>query len=1036
MNFGKNCKDSQYEFSLYLRKLFLIFWNIKMIKAKTILLFLVFTLLFFSSSISAKNKKEKLLLPDVIIQSSFREKKEIPQPTHQYDLLELSIKSEPYIPNFDFNSFNLPNGFPQNTEIGWLAKSWLGGLASLLLGDSGGLQRAIVFHKKKSIADQQDAEKIFQELAKGKGRKRDLSLLWLAWLKFDQHQLQKSLSLAQKLRTTARNFTILQEAYYLESFLYLQKNEFLKASKLINEFIKQKGEAQLSFKLRYLYAITLFKKKNWSKTKNVISELIEEYPYSIRYTQFQLILAITQFSLKNYSNSFQAFQETQRLDREGSYSTLLYSGMSWTSYFMQKYKQSLTFAKLWKKNSSKEHPLNGNYHYLLFSNLMSLRSWFDIQSAFSKIKESSPLYNQAAYQVLIYGRNIPQLASLRQALTEKKFSAKQINAYSRVLKAEQFYKKGEYKKAELSYLQAIAIFPNNEEFWKIQYNLGVNYLRAKEHQKAEKTFSNLLTRGAEVQALQLKIQYHLLSSFYQQKKVSKVVQLQKLFQLKKLPKKLKIDVLNILGGTYLLQGNSKEAEKLFFQNWKENQSLLGLKFTILTQYKANQFKKALSLIQQSKTEKNLQEFLFIYRVKSLLSLSKFKLALFATRKNYDVARKHPRLLMDVWMANQMYRYVIRETPKLFLKTNDSKLRIFYYLSLGDAYFNLKKYQKSKSQLFRALTLTDNLKQKSLIKYNLILATYFSKNFLGFQKEAKIYLAGELLPDVRFNITTLLVSEYQKKKDFVSAQRVLKRYLNKHSYQAGQLYLRSMQVLSQQRKYRECFEQGTKGIKKETLFQERDRVFLAGRCGVQSKKSKQVITLVQKSLVKKDSYRRNELKTLLAEAFYHDQQYQNSLELLLRLKSIGKDELVTLELNYLLSLNYVKLEKYSELPSTLGDLQQYRKIQRYIPALKLQAKFYEGTRNLENALSTNLRVFYLLKGDDVEKQKLLMKVTELYLATTHKREAQIVFKRVNIAMVKKHQLEKNYQNVESYFQWIQNQGKKNLEKAVVGFQIRF
>ena len=417
-------------------------------------------------------------------------------------------------------------------------------------------------------------------------------------------------------------------------------------------------------------------------------------------------------------------------------------------------------------------------------------------------------------------------------------------------------------------------FPNNAEFWKIQFNLGIAMIQSEQYTDALELFQQL--QEEELGEAGYYANYHVLYSFYQLKKYQEIVDLVQEIAIEEFPNSLQEDVALMLSVALYKIEKIPQSFEVLQQAWKSLKSLKNLEFLVYSHYREDQFQEAIHVFQQ-RGETTFSPFLFRYFIKSLLSLRKTEEATQNMEKFASNRAKNLRLWMEVWIAKQDYDSLIQTVQSLLKRKATKQKRLLYYLALGNAFFNQQKYQKSKNQFYKALPLTQDIQKKSFIQYNLILATYYYGDFPTFQREANLFLDRKLTPFIRYNITRLLAFYYLEQNEFAQSDSLIEGYLKTQEFEKTAMNLLRLQGLIKAGEYLMCFNLAQQPLPEESAFQRRDRVAYVGRCGNLAQRSKQAIPVLQQELTKEENFRSTDLRLMLAEAQFSSQSYQESCQ---------------------------------------------------------------------------------------------------------------------------------------------------------------
>ena len=950
--------------------------------------FLFFLALFFYLQPPLSALDKKIESRHVIIRSSFQEETDLPViRSHYYDLQIPGKSQVNYSPRFSLSTYDLPENFPQDKSFHWLAG---GGLAELFLGAQGVLENGILLYQKQNYAA---ALKKFQLVLDSPNDFHDEATLWFSWSLFQQGKLEASSRQIAPLVDT-QDRTIKGEALYLSLLTAIKTDDYTNfplLEKVSENFAVQEWDSRIT----YSFLIGLIHQKKWKQASTIIRQLEgKKGVHSRLLYKIKEIEGIIFYKDKSYDTALSNFLLAQKLNIDQKTKYLNERAIAWMYYYRGSDVETLKLIDRRERNFWQEY--RGEIQYLKLLTLLRIQKWRAVKSTFEQLSTGSEFYERAAFLIRTNLRKGDGFPILYNQVSSLDYQSPKMRFHVSLLNGNQAFREKKFKEAQKQYLRALAVKSNDQEYHLTRYNLGLTYLHLGQYDLAKVLFQSFSQDSSITQSTWLN--YHIIYLSYQSNQKDLILQQIKLILPDRLPLKNQVDLRYMLGGVYLSRNQNQQAVREFLYVWKQTHAIEALEFTIKAYYKDRQYQKILDLTK-GYTEID-SKVIFSYRIRSFLGLREFKTADMEVKKRKFSGSTLIQLRMEVWLANKQYRRIIQKIPPLLRKPLPPEERVFYYLSLGDAFFNLQQFTNSKNQFYKALPLAQTAEEKSMIYYNVILSTFFSNDEISFLKELRRTLKNpEITSNIRYNLTQLLVDYHLRKKQEKQADLVLEKYIEQYSYQKSNAQLKRIKLLSKVGKQNHCFQLAQEVFPLETEFQKRDRIIVGSYCSQTTKQDEKVIQALQKELADpKIEYREHELKFLLSKAFFNVGQYQSSLAQLKQLKEVELLEAIRFQTQLLLSQNYLNLKKPTKALEALGEIKQYRKSLYYPEALLLASNIKLAQEKTNEGLRSLLRVYYLKSTPPLKKQKLLLKVVTLLLKQKQVQKAQRYFRIIKLKEV--------------------------------------
>ena len=967
---------------------------------KFFVLFILVNLLICMSSIFA----EELKPTKVVIESSYQEKNLRPlPPEHEFDLQYPGSSHEPYFPELITSYYPLPEDFPHNIFFsGWTLFS--GGLAELFLGDRGTLENAVLLYEK---GDHKSSYKKLLTLLHSEQDIKEEASLWLAWLRYKKAEYNESFNLLKSVFQSRTPDTKI-EAYYLASLILIKQRNFQHHYLVMQQFKNEVALPEWGFRLRLAYFISLVElgflaeadqfllASDLTNSKHVkLFYLIEEISGHLNYGQGQ-----NQKSLNNYLTA-------RTFNPQLSYQRKQNRNVAWLYYFNQQYNKSLQIMRLGPKAFPVEYA--GEIQYLQLSCLVKLQQWKEVINIIRQVDQNSTYFTYSAFQIRSNLKDINRFPELSKIIAAHDYSEPNMKFYASLLEGNNAFIEKNYARAEQNYLKAMSVDVKSSDYLITQYNLGLSYLLQKQFDKAIGLFAPLLKDHRML--LPVEISYHLLFALYQANQDQNFLETLKRVNIAPLNTGVQNNISLMKGGVFATGGKYKAASAEFLQLWERSSWPLALEFGIKTLYAQRQFDEIINLVN-SNTHLD-SEILFYYYIKAHLGKKEVLTAYRLVKDRQFKDDKLVHLRIEVLLAAQKFQELIDEVKPLVSGESNSGKRLFYYLSLGNAHFNLKRYLESKQQFYKALKLANSNQIRSLILYNIALTTFQDSNYLLFEKEiTSILKRGDLTNEIRYSLVQMLVDYYWKIKQPHKADQILKNYADKFEYQKSNSLTKRIRLLYQAEQYGKCFQLAKNEYEQQIGYNQRDRAIMAGYCGNKTENATEAVLLVQKELDNNSSnYRIDKLNFVLAQGYFNLGQYSKSYHLTDKLLERPLKLSVKHETQLLMSRNAMYTDRYQEAVEILGNLNQYRQTNKYEKSLEAKAILALHESNINIAVRTYLRLFYLPKTTDRKRQELLMRICEVYYKKKNNNEASIYLSKISIDTISQDgKLLKRYQKL--------------------------
>ncbi len=957
------------------------------------LLIPVLFLYFFHIAGSVTNAQE-LKPHNVIISSSYYEKSQLrPYRNHSYDLLETAYAKEPYLPLFKVESIETVENYSHNIKISGLTKSF-GEFSELFLGDKGVLENAFLLFVKGEYIE---AETKLLSILPSADEVGARGSLLLAWTKYRRKQFKSALVYA-KSGFNSNNPIIVQESFYISALVLLKQNRFKELANLFYPFAVPPKHEFWNSRLCIVYLYTLTILERWNDARKFLWEFnIKQFAHSKNYYKLHEIEGIIHFRLMQYSESLESLTISSQLNPQLKYQKHLNRMIAWIHYFLGNYNETVRLIEL-KDNLMLIE--NDEIQFLRIASLAHLGEWQTVENEFSLLPPESAFYNLAAFIIQTLSKNQNINEEFRKRLTSIRYDFPEMKFHTALLNGVNAFRNNLFETAETLFFNALSVDVKNAEYNVALFNLGLTHLKLNRFENAYTDFKELLQLMPIESTNQL--HYHILYCLYQLGKKSEFLAYLKQVDLLNFDDPHRWEIVHMHGSILLTVDSNAEAASLFFTLWNQSNQVSALESAVNALYREKRFEQinSLKLGEQS----YLTETLFIFEIKSLLGTQYNERALQKIEKATYSSDSFVQLQLEVWMANLQFKRIISYVSKLLNQSLPRDIRLLYYLSLGDAQFNLKNYGESKNQFFKALSLTNDPLRRSLIQYNIALITYYRKDYLSFIKETNLILANkDLTPEIRYNLTQLLVDYYQQNKQPEQVDRILETYARDYDFQKAKAKLKRLQLLYQNRFYKKCFRLANEQEPLENFYQKRDRIILFGYCGNHENKANRVIdTLAENLKQEPENYRIDEVNLVLAEAYFLKGDYKSSRWLAKKLTLVKLNKDVTFRNRLLLVDSYIHLSHYTQAEKELGHMSQYRQTKYNSKALELNAEIQATNSDIDGSVRSLLRIYYEPNATPKSKNESLIRISEIYLKTDSPSEAKTYFSRIDSAYVNSQQ----------------------------------
>lgn len=927
--------------------------------------YLILICVFTHQSTAAQELKSH----NVIIKSSFYEKSALREfREHDFDLMEATIITEPYAPQFFIRGYPLPDNYTFGYPISSVSISF-GELSELFLSELGVFENGLLLYSEGEY--EKAANKILSILPLD-GELGERASILMAWIKYKQNKVEEALVYLKAL-LQSNHRDIIVESHFLKGKILLARQSYDEVIELFSVLESQLPLNHWDGRLILSYLTALLEKSQWTKVERFISKIdMKAVAHSKLYYKIAEISGITEFHRKQYQKSLRYFQVAKSLNPALDYQNINNRRIAWCFYFLQEYEETLKFIE----DNRSRRLLEGTDEilYLKIASICHLKQWGQLNEVYSKLKADTVFFTYASFMIQTYSVDEDIDPNLRDKVLKIKYDFPKLKFQASLKEGNLRYKQKHYSKAENEFLKALSVDINSNDYYVAQYNLGLTYLKTEQFDKANALFSDLENTIGLTSTNT--IVYHLFYSHYQQKDLNGFLELYTQAGGFNFTPSHRVEIETMHGNILLSLDRNKEAFTVFYRLFTSNSNIEYLELAIVALYKDKKFEQIIELLAGNPEIES--ETLHIYEVKSLLGTKNFKAALRkVSRSNYS-SEEAIRVKLEVWLANEMFEQIVIHVSPLLNQSLADETRLLYYLSLGDAYYNLKQYEKSKAQFYKAIQITENPVEQSLIQYNLALISYFSNDRTTFVEESKIILANkQLSPEIRYNLTQLLVDHYQQDNKPMKADATLETYIAENQYLRSKAFLKRLQLLYQNKEYQKCESLSFKPIQKESTFQRRDRLIFFGYCSNELNHPVPVIKKLQHEVTHiKSDYRSNELNFILAKAYFQNNQYEPAYQLALDLSKEKLDSEAAHQTKLLLVDSLVHLDRFKEAEEHLQKAEHFRNTEYYIKALQLYAEIELGKNNPDIAIRSLLRIYYLGVTPEQKKKESLLRIAEI------------------------------------------------------------
>ncbi|MCP4294772.1 MAG: tetratricopeptide repeat protein, partial [Proteobacteria bacterium] len=952
------------------------FFSIKFFATFTLLILGVPASELSSVSFALESKVES---QHVIIRSSFQEKDERPTISiHQYDLKSIAIPLTNYQPVLDFTKITWAQDFPDSVSLHWLTTTSVG-FAEFYLGDRGIFETGVLLYRQGKY---KQAINKFKLLRTTFSPYLGKATLWLAWAYYKLDRFNESQRILQDL-LQSKSSALKQEALYLSFQNYHRLDNWLAAVKELNPFLNTIPKMQWDNRLIYLFLVNLVDQKKWSTAEQFLNQINRSaLYYSKLFHKITELEGLIAFKSENYKTAIKKYSLAKQLDSNPGNRFIYEKALAWSRYKSGHYQQ--TILGLANKNSRFWKHYFDEMEYLKLRCYLQLKDWDKVKSYYAGLSKQSRFYLSASFLLRSGNYQIPGHEELKTTLSKLNYETPEMKYYSAFLNGTQYFKKNNFPDAERSYTKALSHQLDETTQHAASYNLALTYLKEEKLKESLDLFKTMETDP------QNWLHYHQLYIHYLLKEDQQFIEIFNHHEKESWQVEHLQDLLFMNASIYLSRGEYSKAATGFIALWNKTKQVAALEYTAKAFYRNRNYKKVVGLTKSIKTSES--DILFSYRIRSLLGLREFNKAELELKARNIQGDKLIELRMEVWLASKQYKKITEIIPVLLQQSLSKDKRIFYYLSLGDVYFNLQEYPKSKNQFYKALAIAETSSKRSVIYYNIVLSTFFSDDKVSFLREIdQILKKKELSDNIRYNLMLLQVDYYFTEGDRLAADDILTVYIQKYLHKRNQAYLKRIKLLFKDQQFKQCFylAQTPPGV--EDVFQSRDRLIIGAKCSRTRDEDRYVVRILSRELAKKDSYRINELSFILAKAYFKLKQYGKSVEKLENLDLGDAHETIKIQAKLLLAENYLLLKKAKKAQSVLGDVNLLRHSSYYPDALLLSSNITEAQSRTGEALRSMLRIYYLKTTPVKEKQNLLLKMTNLMVKKKDKKKALKYYK---------------------------------------------
>ncbi len=922
-----------------------------------------------------------------IVQSVEKQNQQLPAfDRHIYDLLESSTFHEPYYPPFQISQIRFDEKASFNIAPSGLTKS-LGGLAEVFLKEKGTLENAFLLYQNQ---DYVKAEEKLLSILPSTSELGDKATLLLAWTKFKRLQLDAALAYA-KAGFVAKHPSTALESFYLASLILWKSQAWQQIIEIYQQHSSTREASFWDARVSLMQAVALLSLRRWTATSDFIEKSdLHRFAHARYFHKFYEISGIAYFKQKEYAKSLENTLQAQKLNPDLTYRKRLNRTVAWQYYFLDQYSysldlihKSLPFSLIDDSDETK---------YLRLACLIKLNRWQQVEKHLSGIRTSSIFYKYAVFLIQTHAGLAKTNPKLLKSIQDVRYDFPEMVFKSSLKKGNLYFQNKQFPKAERNYLQALSADLNSSEYHLAQYNLGLTHLKLKEYEKARRGFVELLHTLAPQN--HPRVRYHLLYSLYGLNRGSDYLRELKNVPLNKLSKKRRHELKFMQGNILANKGEHSKASKVFFELWKQAGDISAFEAGITALYHDQKYNTVLSLLNRKSSPRTAD--LKDFKIRSLLKNNQPQQALRTLNQTAFKIEEKTDLVLEVWMANQLYTKVISQANGMLGRSLTSQKRFLLYLGLGEAHYRVKQFTASKNQFHKALKTASTPTQVNAIQYNIALIAYYSKNYQSFTREADAILAKKNLShEIRYSLTELLVNYYQHQQEVEKADSILVAYISNHSFKRPRAKLKRIALHYDNQYYSRCYELADVVDRAESSYQHRDRLLLFGYCGNQINKEEEVIQKLQQELsIKTNTYRQKEMEFVLAQSYFMQGNYIESHQRSTILISQKLNKKIKENTQVLLVNNLVKLKEFDTADAELGDPNRFRHSDLYPETLKLRAEIDFIKGRPDSSIKSLLRHYYLPDTSEDEKLDNLIRVCEILVEFKRISEAQKYWERID------------------------------------------
>lgn len=919
-----------------------------------------------SGAFLAAQAQTALTPKDQVVRSNYLEQKAPPQArAHHYDPRRPERIAEPYSPQLVIANYAFEEDLPKNRRLHWLTRI-SGGLASLFLGSQGVFEAAVRLYREEEYAE---AAQRFARLYQRSGDLEQEAGLWLAWSLYQLGDYPESFKLARLLQS-ATTTDLAQEAYYL-SALHLHRQGDLEGLKNLSQrALGQFKPQERGFRLAYALLVAQVKLERWELARKLLDQLQQEpLSHSPFYGKIKEIAGVIAYHEDDFKRALAEFKRAQRADPRGFAQSENSRYVAWLHYLSGQYAEALKQAK-----AELERPLPENraeLTYLSIAALTHLGQGEEIAALLTSLPEDSPFKAYAAFQVKVFLKDLDQRPELAALVRQADVRFKNLRFYAALLDGNAYFAQGEFKAARAEYQKAKAQESEQHYGWIARYNLGLIDLKEQRWAQARKTFAAL---QSEPEPINKKwTSYHLLFALYQLGEAEAFAERFGAADFSTLDQDIQWEVFLLKGSLHYAQGETDAAVAAYLWGWRQGRRAEALEYAAQALYAKNRFDAVIDLAQEHREVDS--DLLLSYEIRSLLGLRRFEAAKTRLQARGYTGERLLALHVEVWLNTGDYeRIVARVRPLLENPGLSAAQRRVYYLTLGDAYFNLNQLAAARLEYHKALELTEEPAERSNLLYSLALTRYAEPGRPAFAAEAGRILAEEPLVDsVRLNLTLLLSAQLQAQGQPETARQLLGEQAARLSQPSAKLQVRRAALARSQGDLKACAELAGERPEGTSAYEQVDLMLLEASCQLEQNQPQAALAALEPQA---GDYRRNEQTYFKAEALSRLGQAEASQT---ALSALPPDLPVDLKARVRLSKtrNLIALERPEEAAQALGDWRDYRARGLEEEALALNAQLQGQQGDRETAARSLLRLHYDKSLPQKRKIEVDLKLADLY-----------------------------------------------------------